>query len=87
MCPGLVFSLWTSYFLLSTGDRGQEGAIGETKFILSNWRLVSFGEIPFFFHSDSVWFHLLVILADWSFQIRSICDFLELSSALTSHLL
>lgn len=64
VCPGLVFSLWTSYFLLSTGDWGQGGAIGETKFILSNWRLVSGGEISFFFHSDSVWFHLLVILAD-----------------------
>lgn len=54
MCPGLVFSLWTSYFLLSTAEWGQGGAIGETKFLLSNWRLVSGVEKYLFSHSDSV---------------------------------
>lgn len=55
MCPWLVFSLWTSYFLLSTAEwRGQGGAIGETKFMLSNWRLVSGVGKYLFSRSDSV---------------------------------
>ena len=68
VCPGLMFCLWASYFFFSTADWRQGRAIGETMFILSNWRLVSGRKIPVFSPLIQFWFCLLVILADREFS-------------------